>query len=208
MPIRGGNMNRYSLIKNGGYSDLKVIALPKSGKIKSSLREIDEFTTQYENGEELLDDVKCGQYKLEDVSKLKGPQMYLKNYNKMTITYQQYGRVKETGILYKKNSWVKDTKMVNDTNVDVRDPYFRAVVKEFVKDCAAPGGYDFFVSLKTMSLKVCEYIEKMIYDHDYSDFNREKLMEHMSSYKQYREIILGIKAYREMVAEKTKRKER
>lgn len=192
-------MNRYSLVKNTSYNDQKIISIPSDevAKMKASLREIDEFTTQYENSEELLQDVNNGLFKLEDPAKLKGPKMYLKNYNKVTIAYQQYGKIKETGVLYKKNSWVKDTKMVDNSRVDTRDPYFRAVVKEFINVCQTPGGYDFLVSLRTISLKVCEYIEKMIYDHDYSDFNRQKLMEHMSSYKQYREIVLGIKAYRQ-----------
>lgn len=193
-------MDRYSLIKNNGFNNQNIVKIPVESKekIKSSLREIDEFTTQYENSEELLDSIKSGQIKLEDVEKLKAPKMYLKSYNKLAITYKQCGQMKETGVLYKRNSWVKDTKMVDNSKVDIRDPYFRRVYQEFVSICASPGGYDFFIREKCISLKVSEYVEKMIYDRDYSDFNKQKLMEHMSTYKQYRDIILGIKEYREI----------
>ncbi len=200
-------MDRYSLIKNNGYNDHNVIQIPVNGKtkIKSTLRQIDEFTTKYENGEELLESIKNGQIKLEDVSKLKSPKMYLKSYNKLTITYKQAGRMKETGVLFKKNSWVKDTKMVDDSRVDIRDTYFRSVCKEFLSICASSGGYQFFLDQKCLSNKVCEYVEKMIYDKDYSDFNRGKVMEHMSTYKQYRDIVLAIKEYRRRQQEEIER---
>ena len=177
-------MGRYTLILETDLEGRRIIEV--GGAKKTSLKRIDLETTKARSKEEL-----CNLLDLD----INGDEY------DFYITYRQDGREKVLPVAYENKKKLAYTRMTSESVVNTEDIYFNQIVKTFLKAIKKPMYLDILREDKVLIAKVEQYVNIWKYQ-DQSNFTRDKLAYHMSTYKQLRDIIFSFEKYNEICKQK------
>ena len=183
-------MGRYTLTFETFDKQKINIEFKKNNKSASRvpLKTIDDLTTKVNSKEEL-----ANLLNLKEISKVK-------------ITYIYRQQEKTIPIAYSDKKVLSEVKTIDDNNISLSNTIFIKYMYEFLKLLEKKDFYNKIMSSDSISDKQKEYIYKRIKAGDYSLFCTEKIYEHSSSYRQFRNILFLVAGYKEMLTLQNEKK--
>lgn len=166
-----------------GRYTLKIDKNEISPFVKADLRDIDNYTTGYKNGDAIL-----GALNISGC---------------LRITYKANKEIKTLNLAFNDKAELRELSYIDGKKIDGNNRVFQKYVRIFLDYLKYPDFYRMVVKSRIFNLKVKEYSEK--YLEEKSNFSVKKLSEYLSDYNQLREVFFTIEAYKEYLErQKTK----
>lgn len=186
-------MGRYSLVMETLANEKIPVLLNENGHDKFSLPTIDSFTTALYNDRELLNTIKCHKDKIVNLNVNLDA---IKGFKSFKIIYNKDGEHQIPVAYCDKTLLNTLSKRIEASTISLNDRAFNSFVFDFLSMIEKNEFYDFVMSQNIMNYKLTEYITMRREDGDYSDFCLGKIKEHMSNYKQFRDIYFAFVTYK------------
>ena len=150
---------------------------------KVPLAAIDELTTRFNDEQELFDLVNS-----QNIIKC--------DYNRAYITYQHKKQTKILPVVFKDTTDLRPLAELKDSKISIDNRTFMAVSRRFLNKIQDSYYKNYFVR-ETEDKKLVEYIDLYTYNGQftYDPFNREKIINKLTAYKQCREVIRSMDTY-------------
>lgn len=119
------------------------------------------------------------------------------------ITYEYNGETRTVPLAFSDKEFLGLMKMETESEISLNSVYFVSKMSEFIKLIDKEGSfYTYLMSSNKLLEKQKEYIEKRVFQKDYSVFSEQKLRSHCSKYRQFRDILFLIDDYKNRFAKK------
>lgn len=172
-------MNKYSLIAKTENKELEIII--KSDLCKSpkqNLRNIDLYTTNFNNENELIEDIKNKNPEIKEINDL-----YIKEY-KFPIM-----------IAYKDKEILSELEVNGNDKVNQDDQKFKSILYNYLKMLEDKEFFEYIINNNMIKEEEKEFAKDRIIGGDYSNHLLYRISSSLSSYSDLRELLFIMNKY-------------